>query len=509
MKKSTFVLLLSVIIFTSVALASAEKSPYDWALIKLDYVRQEKIAQLKRFTLKIHNLAKQAAQDKNINSFFNMNQQYYTLCKSQAPPESLTENIGKMRKHFNYYSLENYSGFYDILFVNKEGSIFYTLRKESDTGININNSKVSLGMLKKVIDKKPEHEVFIDYYEYAPSTEAAAFFVEPVKREGVLVGWLVLQCPINRLNSIFSATEDLGQTGETFLVNKKGLMLTESYFKGQSTILKKRLDNKNIKMKFTQNKGHRIVTDYRGSLALSSFEVFKFLGATWLVVAKIDKDEITTNHYDKHKKYYSEMLLEHLKSIRPSLPPAVKDFTSPVAALRVDMDEFLKAKKNETLETWGVSTCTALLAMVPGEFAYLAHISPKDKIYNGRDTNLLSQLTKKIKSFDVYPFERRNVTFVALAPHLNGLENIINRLIKEGFFLSQIKVSYNKNAETVSIAYNYTKDNMLIKWTTDQANRKIIKQNLDDTYNVGEIVEKIMSMNIKKKNKAEAIIKNL
>jgi len=471
----------------------AEKNPYDWAFIQLDYVRQEKVAQLERFTQKIHDLAKQASQDKMIHSFFKMNQQYYNVCESQKPTASLTKDIEKLRQHFNQYYIENYFGFYDILFINTDGSVFYTLRKESDTNININNSSVSLGILEKAISKRPDHEVFIDYYEYTPSSEPAAFFIEPMKKQGVLLGWIVLQCSINTLNSIFSATDDLGQTGETFLVNKNGLMLTESFFKGQSTILKKRLDDRNIKVKFAERKGHRVVTDYLGATALSSFEVFEYLGTNWLVVAKIDKDEITTNHYKQHHKYYEKMLLEHLRRIQTMPKFNTKDNHPPIGALRVDMDEFLKATDNESLETWGVSTCTALLAMVPEKFAYLAHISPKDKIYNGTGTNLVSQITKKIKGFDIYPFERINVIFVVIAPHLDGLGNIINRLISDGFLLSQIRVSFNSKARTASVIYNYSNNDLIIDWTMAQGNSNNITQNFNDTINVGRIVEKIMS----------------
>lgn len=472
--------------------AWADKSPYDWAFIQLDYARQEKVDQLNRFTQKIHNLAKQASKDKTVASFFNMNQQYYNVCRFQKAPALLTRDIEKMRQHFNLYYIKNYFVFYDILFVDMAGSVFYTLRKETDTNIDIINSRKSLGMLQEVIASKPDHEIFIDYYEYPPSSEPAAFFIEPIFKQGVQVGWIILQCPINSLNSIFSTTDELGQTGETFLVNSKGLMLTESYFKGQSTILKERLDDRNIKAKFNEKKGHRIVTDYRNEIALSSFEVFEFLGTLWLIVAKIDKDEITTEHYKQHSKYYGDLLVKHLKTI-PHPPSNKSTMTTHATSLRVDMDEFLKAENNEILETWGVATCTALLAIVPTKFAYLAHISPKDKIYNNNNTNLLAQITKKIKSFDVYPFERREVNFIVIAPHLDGLANIISQLIKDDFFLSQINVNYNKNAKTAAVAYNYLNNDLKITWSFEHQKSNQVIHNTDNVINIGKVIEKIVS----------------
>ncbi len=473
--------------------AWADRTPYDWALIQLDYVRQEKIDQLERFMQKIHILAREAAKDQTVVSFFEMNRHYHNAGKSQEPPASLSTDVEKMRHHFNGYYISNYFVFYDILFVDMDGSVFYTLRKEMAPHTNLMDKKQSLGFLSDAFVNKPDKEIFIDFYEYGPSSEPAAFFVEPVEKQGVKVGWIILQCPINKLNSIFAATDDLGQTGETFLVNSRGLMLTESYFKGQSTILKEHLDGRNIKVKFQEKKGHRVVTDYRGAKALSSFEVFEFLGSRWLVVAKIDRDEITTDHYKRHSKYYGDRLLKYLKAA----PLPRFDKTIPKghpSALRVDMDEFLKAQNNEILETWGaLSTCTALVAALPERFGYLAHISPIDRIYNKNATNLVSQITKKIKSFDIYSFERRNVVFAVVANHLDSLRNIINLLLEDGFFLSQIRVSYNSHAKSAAIMYDYGRNNLNVTWTMNPGEGEPVVNDINDTMNVGMIIEKIMS----------------
>jgi len=483
-----------VIIFITLGCnpALADRTHYDWALIQLDFIRQEKVAQLERFMQRIHNLAQDASEDQTIISFFEMNRHYNNAKKLQNPPVSFTADVEKMRQHFNEYYIANYFIFYDILFVDMEGIVFHTLRKEMDNNINLIENKTSLGLLSEAISREPENEVFIDFYDYGPSSEPAAFFIEPVFKNNVKVGWIILQCPINKLNSIFSATDDLGQTGETFLVNKQGLMLTESYFKGQSTILKERLDDRNIKVKFQEKKGHRIVTDYRGEKALSSFEVFEFLDTNWLVVAKIDKDEVTTDSYKHHSKYYGKMLFKYFNTAPLSfLNKHIPNIHS--TTIRVDMDEFLKAQNKEILETWGVSTCTALIAAIPKKFGYLGHISPKDRVYNKDDTNLLSQITKKIKSFDIYPCERRECIFIVVANHLDSLINVLDQLIQDGFLLSQIRVSYNKNAKSANVIYSYDNNYLTVKWKTmSQEPHDTNIQNFRDTVNVGHVIEGIM-----------------
>lgn len=476
-----------VIFFCNPALAN--KGPYDWALVELDYICRERVSNLRQFTGKMHDLARRSATDESVILFFEMNRQFFNTCKSQTPPDAMRGDVENLREHFSHYYLSNYYAFYDMLFIDLNGDVFYTIRKEVDSIINPMGSKGGLGSLEEAISKKPENELFIDFYQYMPSSEPAAFFVEPVIKNGVHVGWLALQCAINKLNSIFAATDDLGQTGETFLVNSSGLMLTESYFKGYSTILKEHLDDRNIQPKFQERKGHRRVIDYRGNAALSSFEVFDFLGTKWLVVAKIDKDEITTNHYKRHSNYYNDRLKAHLRnSVKPS-----KEVPIPAGrkkSLRVDMDEFMKADQGEVLETWGVSTCTALIAYIPGKFGYLAHISSKDKVYGNNETNLVSQITKKINSFDIYPSEKQKVTFIIISPHLDTLSTITAQLISDGFSLSQVHVMSKENAGTASIVFNYSENTLSVKWQMNDGTD--ILNAIDDSVNLCSSMEAIM-----------------
>ncbi len=485
---------------TSGAPVFAEKSPYEWALVQLDYIRKEKTDQLTRYITKLHRGARQARKDKTVTAFFEMNRLYFDACRSQKPLPSLTRKIEEMRQHFNTYYIQNYLEFYDMLFVDINGSVFYTLRKEGDTCLDLIHGKAAIGPLQETIRTLPDREVFIDYHEYPPSSEPAAFFIEPVTAKGKHVGWLALQCPINKLNSIFSATDDLRHTGETFLVNQDGLMLTESYFKGQSTILNKRLNDRNVNVKFAEKKGHRVVTDYRGATALTSFEVFDFMNTHWLVVAKIDKDEITTQHYQRHKRYYFDQMMQWLKRQSAIHGFVNTGLTDHSRIIRIDMDEFARGQDNDRLETWGVSTCTALLSMIPGEFAYLAHISPQDKVYGQSGTDLLSQVTRKIKNFEIYPYEKRKVQFAVIAPHFDGLANIINQLIHEGFMLSQIQIGYYPDAGSAAVQYDCRTNSLNLSWSFDQGNhaRTPVHQDMSGLVRAGSVIEKIMAMDKEK-----------
>ncbi len=485
-------ILLEVAFLLGLALpVHANKGVYDWAFVKLDYARQEKVHQLKSFCDRIHDLALQASRDQFVVASFDINLQFSEAEAKGPVPEALETKVSELRESFNKYYIEKYFAFYDILFVNTKGIVFYSIRKESDLHSNLLEGDLAGSGLSVCLGKNPQEEAFVDFQDWEPSSEPAAFFVEPVYKEGVHTGWIILQCAINKFNTLLAWTEDLGQTGETFLVNQEGYMLTESNFEGASTILKKKLDDRNIQAKFAERQGHRTVTDYRGFTALTSFEVFHFLGTRWLVVAKVDRDEIITQHYDQYRRYYADKLIEYLRETKP---PPLRISSAPVAgpALRIDMDEFLKANRGERIHTFGISTCTGILAAYPGKFAYMAHISPKDRIYGADDTNLLGQIIKKIKSFDIYRCERRHVVFVIVATHLDSLLAAVDKLVEEGFMLSQVRVMYNPDAKTAAMSYDYENNDLSVMWRLKGNSTEKNNHLLEDARNVGEIIRVVM-----------------
>ncbi len=484
-------LLLGLVLTGTALPAHAKKGVYDWAYVRLDYARQEKVEALERFSSRIHELARRAAQDESLVGCFDINLKYTEMVEKGTVPQELSETVQELRESFNRYYIENYLTFYDILFVNLKGKVFYTMRKESDMGKDLLKEDPSESPLAGCLRNSPEKEVFIDFHDYGPSSKPAAFFVQPLRKDGDHIGWIVLQCAIQKVNMLFAWEEDLGQTGETFLINHNGFMLTESNFDGDSTILKKRLDDRNIQTKFSEKKGHRIVTDYRGRTALTSFEVVNFLGTRWLVVAKVDRDEIITRHYTLHRRYYADRLLGYLKK-SPVPPLREVDISGFEAGLRVDMDEFLKAGDGERLHTFGISTCTGLVAAYPGRFAYLAHASPMDKIYGAEHTNLLGQVVKQVKSFDIRPSENHRIIFLVVSRHLESLLAVVDKLVEEGFLLTQILVSYNPGARTATMSYDYKNEHLLVTWRSEATPGGSGAHFMEDTLNVGEIVQDVI-----------------
>ena len=437
----------------------------------------------------VKSIAKIAAEDDIMLSFFKIKSEYYQKQKDVSPPKSLVKNIAELKQNIQTYYFENYSMFYDAIMVDTNGDIFYTIRQEDDYHQNIFEGRLANTNLSAII-KKSLSERFVDFQYFIPSKEPAAFFVAPVYIDGHLKGWLILQWAINKINSLFKDFNNLGATGEVILVNKEHFILTNSRFTSDFSSLKLRLNSNNISSKFKERKGHKIITDYRGVRALSYFEVFNFLGVEWLISAKKDEDEVLTEYYKLNKNHlYPDIIKEYFYDNNNKGKVFSNDQVN-----KVDMEEFVRGSNGEILYTKGVSTCTGVIVSCPGKFSYMAHVSPYDKMYSPKVflTNLVEQILKRLPLYEICMNESQKLRFYIIANHTNTIENIVDLLTDHGFLLSQIHYFYKPEAERANVYLNTGNDNLYVWWIINSGSKKTaICQTINDRLNMGERMRSI------------------
>ena len=109
-----------------------------------------------------------------------------------------------------------------------------------------------------------------------------------------LIGVIVNRYEIKALNEITTNRKGMGQTGEVYIVDKDGYMITESRFIGDAT-LKQKVDTEPIKLFHNQKKSTTgIYPDYRGIPVVGASagnELDKAFGLGWTVLAEIDVAE--------------------------------------------------------------------------------------------------------------------------------------------------------------------------------------------------------------------------
>jgi len=420
--------------------------------------------------------------------FFHLKNKYYQYQKTQTPPESLVQTIEDLKDKINEHYIRHYHSFYDILFISKHGDIFYTVRKQEDYHKNIFQGDLSKTALAQQLKRHP-NETFVDYQYYTVSDEPSAFIVEPVLKEGVFEGWLALQCAINKINNMFTQDKGLGVTGEVFLVNKQNYMLTDSRFFGESSILKRDLSRENIESKFRERSGHKIVTDYRGFRALTSFDVCRISNSEWLLIAKIDENEIITEQYKKNRETLAKSIVQSLVNENPRDCGII----TPDSKLNVvDMDEFRKVTDGEIC-TYGVSTCTAVIISYPGKFSYMGHISSLDRIYGGETTDLISHIFKQIKTFDIYKYELRKLRATIIANHIETVMSTIDKLAEVGAFSFTNKIyDTNHKAQYANVLHDYSNNRTFVEWLMDRNTGKKLRQCSLDVKTMGELVKALI-----------------
>lgn len=365
------------------------------------------------------------------------------------------------------------------------GFVFYTIRREEDYGTNLFTRAPGALLAKRL--REISIPAFVDFEYYSPSGEPGAFHVVPVFTETQLRGWLVFQQAINRTNLILTDRQGMGRTGEVYLVNSNGIMLSQSRFTQRSTILKKKVETESIRMAAKAETGNLLITDYRGVRVFSSFSRLDILGAEWYLVAEIDEAEVLTAHFSAYSEILTVRILSHLRSVKSK---STAQPGSSSQTIKVDMSEYGFAQVGQRLITHGVATCTAVAVTFGGQFAALAHVAPTDESYDpssinlfggNHQRNLMSRLLNRIYRYDIYPYQHDSLQFVVVATHNESCWNIIDQLIGQGVFVSQIKLLYNPEASYANVTVQADASTVDVNWFFEGETRAFVQSSTTST----------------------------
>ena len=209
---------------------------------------------------------------------------------SKKEDKDYSQNFNRIIKRFkNTVGVGDQNYFYDIFILNKEGIIIAS-SDENDIGENKSENAYFLGAKKEPFIKDA-------YISTKKQFETIAFSVPIlIGKNNVFFGVLVARCSMKGINTITADMSGLGKTGEIYLINKDGYMITTSRFK-EDTFLKLKVDTKNArhclrhkgKKHVTEAKQIAISLDYRGINVLGTHEYIDEM--QWGLIAEIDEKE--------------------------------------------------------------------------------------------------------------------------------------------------------------------------------------------------------------------------
>lgn len=219
-------------------------------------------------------------------------------------------------------------GYYDMFLIDPQGTIVYTVFKETDFTSNLKTGPYkgsNLAKLNEIVQvaKQRDYSQLIDFEPYAPSYGApAAFIAAPIFNQSELIGVLAFQLPVDEINNVMTGnrnweSDGLGQTGETYLVGQDSLMRSVSRFLVQdpkgyaetlrslgmnevvinrinqygTSILQQKVGTDAVADALKGKQGTQIIKDYRGIPVLSSYAPLHINGLDWVILAEMDLSE--------------------------------------------------------------------------------------------------------------------------------------------------------------------------------------------------------------------------
>lgn len=230
------------------------------------------------------------------------------------------------RYHVDIRAFLKKFGYYDIFIVDgASGNIVYSVHKELDYATNLYHgiyARSGIGEAFQEGMKLAQGETHLtDFASYLPSYDNPASFISsPIYAGGEVVGVLIFQMPIDRINNLMTQDQrwaelGFGETGEVYLVGSDGKLRSESRFlmedqqrytealrlagieehetialKGTGISLQP-VNTQGTAAALKGNTGFASFEDYRGVAVLSSYAPVTIGDMTWAILAEIDYHE--------------------------------------------------------------------------------------------------------------------------------------------------------------------------------------------------------------------------
>ena len=227
------------------------------------------------------------------------------------------------RFHPYYRAMTERNDFEDVLMIDAEGDVVYTAFKGVDLGTNLLDGPYRLSNLatayRTAIDRNVAGEVVLaDFAPYAPSLGTpAGWAVTLIVDEGRVRGALAIELPIDRINEVMTVGGEwelsgLGQTGETYLVGRDGLMRSisrqlqsdpDAYARAAvaaglnpasadlsvrngNTLLHQQIETSAVARALAGEKGTAVERDYLGRESLTAYAPVAVGELSWVIVAQ-------------------------------------------------------------------------------------------------------------------------------------------------------------------------------------------------------------------------------
>ena len=205
------------------------------------------------------------------------------------------------RYHVWFRELQQVQGYHDVFLFDIHGNLVYSVFKEADFASNFAKdggewSATGLGEVYRLAMEKAEagENAFADFAPYGPSEgKPAAFMARAIHdKDGLLVGVLAYQMPIERINDLMAQSAGFAESAELALVGEDGFMRNDTARTADvNDILTTRIDSPVLTEALATGSAHGTDTLYRGEPMLVEAMKFDYQGHDYVMLGMISEAE--------------------------------------------------------------------------------------------------------------------------------------------------------------------------------------------------------------------------
>ena len=214
-------------------------------------------------------------------------------------------------------------GYEDLLIIQRNGRIVYTLNQESDLGQNVLTGDLKDSSLGQCFQRGLQAVVIQDFAAYAPSdNQQIAFVAGPIFKGKDVMGVLVLKITEDPLNAIVQRREGMGETGESYVVGRSDSL---TVYRSDRIVQKEEIGSQvfgeGVKHALSGQSGSMISTRNDETLELVSYDSLDLPQLEWGLISSMNLEEAITPRLegedeDFFAKYirqygYDDLLLIH------------------------------------------------------------------------------------------------------------------------------------------------------------------------------------------------------
>lgn len=289
--------------------------------------------------------------------YFQKPQSVAERVKLDGTGEKTMYSYGHAKIHDSFSGIWAASGYGDIYIINKQGRIIYNVSKSSDFLGDVSQGELAesaLGVLFNKTKTAAQGEQFSSGLEaYGADVNAPALFVaQPIwigsfMAEPEFVGMLAIRLDVGFFNNVMSKTNGLGETGQVFLTDANGLLLSDMPRAAQPTSLTTNVAYEAVSIAGEQQlNADGIAVTAEGVEMLVTAHPFSFFGMNWVIVAERSVEESLI----AVKKMRDGMIIGSMVVLAIAMAIAFavsRSITKPLSRLTLTMRGLAKGNLNE------------------------------------------------------------------------------------------------------------------------------------------------------------------